>query len=142
MAAADASVGGPDIPITLRVAAISAGLALPAFTAMTQTNPWMDGNSWTVTDPGIKYGHDFDHANFLATTWQWQHEFAKSKGQIKDYKMFRNVNLRMREPDIYLIVIGGNLPDGAEMDRRNAEMRAHMAMTEAQMSAAAGQRGE
>lgn len=128
---------------TLRVAALSAALLLSAAPAMAQaTNPWRDGESWTVTGISVKDGRDLDYANFLANTWQRNQEFAKSKGWIKGYHVLRNVNPRMGEPDIYLIVVGGNLQDGATQDQRAAELRAHMAMTEAQMSAAAGQRAE
>jgi hypothetical protein len=95
-----------------------------------------------VTGISIKDGSGLQYADYLANVWQKQQDFAKSRGWIKGYRVLRNVNPRAGEPNIYLIVVGGSLPDGATMDQRNAEMRAHMAMTEAQMSAAAGQRAE
>jgi hypothetical protein len=128
---------------TLRVAALSAALALSAAPAMAQSaNPWRDGESWTVTGISIKDGGDLQYADYLAMAWTRQHDFAKSKGWIKGYHVLRNVNPRAGEPDVYLIVVGGSLPDGATMDARGAEMRAHMAMTEAQISAAARHRAE
>ena len=72
------------------------------------------GDFWEVTGIHLKDGGALAYANFLATDWRADQEFAKSKGWIKSYMVFSNNHARKGEPDLYLVVISERLPTGAE----------------------------
>lgn len=124
-------------------AAAGAALLLSAMPAAAQqASPWKPGNYWNVSGIKVKEGHTLTYARHLADVWQKQQDFAKSKGWISGYHVLSNPFPRQGEPDIYLIVITDRMVDADEGDKRAAEMRAHMQMTQEQMVAAAGQRAE
>lgn len=127
----------------LTCAAIAAVLMLSAVPAAAQNaNPWKAGNYWNVSGIEVKDGSNLTYANYLASEWQKQQEFAKSKGWISSYHVLSNPQRRQGEPDIYLVTITDRLVGTDEGDKRGAEMRAHMQLTQEQMQAASGKRAE
>jgi hypothetical protein len=123
--------------------AAAAALLLSAVPATAQNaNPWKAGNYWTVNGIEVKDGSNLTYANYLAGEWQKQQEFAKSKGWISSYHVLSNPQRRQGEPDIYLVTVTDRMVGTDEGDKRSAEMRAHMQMTQEQMQAASGKRAE
>ena len=76
--------------------------------------PLIAGDFWEVTGIHLKDGGALAYANFLATEWKANQEFAKSKGWIKSYMVFSNNHARKGEPDFFLVVISERLPTGPE----------------------------
>lgn len=72
------------------------------------------GDFWEMTGVHLKDGGALAYANFLATEWKADQEFAKSKGWIKGYMVLSNAYARKGEPDIYLITISERLASGSE----------------------------
>lgn len=124
-------------------ALLAAPLAI-AFSApaAAQNYPFTPGDYEEVSMIEVTDGGGLEYANFLASTWRKNQEFAKTKGWIKDYAVLSNVNSRPGEPDLYLVVTFSSLPDAAEDERRNAAYREHMKQTDADMEAASGDRSK
>ena len=105
------------------------GLILAASTLAIATSssaddwPMSAGDYWNVAAIDIKDGGDWKYANWLATEWKNNAEFAKSKGWISDYKILSNTYPRAGEPDLYLIRIFDDMPTGAENEERGKEYR-------------------
>jgi len=110
--------------------------------AFAQEWPLVGGEYWSVTGIDIQDGGGLKYANWLASEWKKNAEFAKSKGWIKDYKLFENVFARKGEPDLYLIRVFDYLPSGAEGEKRYAEYMAWQAKSEEQMESESGNRAE
>jgi hypothetical protein len=104
--------------------------------------PLVGGDFWEVAGIHLKDGGALAYANFLATEWKANQEFAKSKGWIKNYMVFGNNNRRKGEPDLYLVVVFERLPSGAEGDKRDQEFVAWKKKTQAQMQKESGDRLE
>jgi hypothetical protein len=104
--------------------------------------PLKPGDYVEVTSVTVDDGHSLDYAKFLAGFWKDQEEFAKSQGWITGYEILANVNKRPGEADLYLVRRYRSIPDGAELDKRADQFRKHMAQTDAQMSAASGERAK
>jgi len=122
-------------------AAAAAAFLLSTAPALAQeASPWKAGNYWNVSSIKVKEGATLTYANHLANVWQKQQDFAKSKGWISGYHVLSNPFPREGEPDLYLITVTDRMVQSDESDKRNAEMRAHMKMTQQEMVAAAGQR--
>ena len=102
--------------------------------------PMIPGDFWEVTGVHVKDGGALAYANFLATEWKANQEFAKSKGWIKGYMIFSNIYPRKGEPDLFLVVITERLPTGAEGDKRDDEFTAWKKKTQAQMQKESGDR--
>jgi hypothetical protein len=117
----------------------SASAAL-ATRAMAAEWPMAPGDFWEVTGVHLKDGGGLVYANFLATEWKADQEFAKSKGWIKGYMVLSNAYSRKGEPDLYLIVISERLATGPEGEKRNEEYTAWKKKTEAQMQKESGDR--
>ena len=100
------------------------------------------GDFWEVTGVHLKDGGGLAYANFLATEWKANQEFAKSKGWIKSYMVFSNNLARKGEPDLYLVVISERLPTGPEGEKRDDEFTAWKKKTQAQMQKESGNRLE
>ena len=83
--------------------------------------PMYGGDYWEVTGIDIKDGGSWKYANWLATEWRKNSEFAKSKGWIKGYMILSNEYGRSNEPDIYLVRIREDIPSGAEGEKRSKE---------------------
>jgi hypothetical protein len=107
-----------NIVLALTLTAASMMLATSAFA---QDWPLAGGDYWDVAGIDIKDGGGLKYATWLATEWKKNAEFAKSKGWIKDYKIFENTHPR-RQPD-YLVRVMDNLASGGNEKRaRNTRM--------------------
>ena len=97
---------------------------------------------WEMTGVHLKDGGALAYANFLASEWKADQEFAKSKGWIKGYMVLGNAYARKGEPDLYLVVISERLPSGPESGKRDDEYIAWKKKTQAQMLKESGNRLE
>lgn len=104
--------------------------------------PLAFGDYWEVTGVDIKDGGGLQYAQFLAGEWKDNLEFSKSKGWIKDYKIFSNVHARSGEPDLYLVTITESIVSAAEGDKRFAEYQDWRKKTIQQMQSESGNRAE
>ena len=111
-------------------------------TAVAQEWPLVGGDYWTVTGIDIKDGGDLKYANWLASEWKKNAEFAKSKGWLKGYMLLGNVHPRSGESDLYLVRIFEAMPSGPEGEKRYAEYMEWQSKTEEQMEAESGNRAE
>jgi hypothetical protein len=118
--------------VCLALAAVGLGFAAPA---AAQNMPMTSGDYVEMTSVSIDDGHNMDYANFLATKWKAQEEFAKSQGWITGYEILANANKRPGEPDLYLVVRYRSLPDAAEQAHRDQVMHDHAKMDDAAMDA-------
>ena len=106
------------------VAVLVFGIASLAFSsaAVAQEEwPFIGGDYWEITGIDVMDGGGWKYANWLATEWRKELEFAKSKGWIKDYMVLANVHNRADEPDLYLIRVREDIPSGAEGEKRQKE---------------------
>ena len=102
----------------------------------------VSGDYWTVTGIEIKDGGDLKYANWLASEWKKNAEFAMSKGWLKGYMLLGNVHPRSGESDLYLVRIFEAMPSGPEGEKRYAEYMEWQSKTEEQMEAESGNRAE
>ena len=119
----------------------SAAAAIP-MRALADEWPMTQGDFWEVTGVHLKDGGALSYANFLATEWKVDQEFAKSKGWIKAYMVLGNAYNRKGEPDLYLVTISERLPSGSEGEKRNEEYMAWKKKSQAQMQKESGNRFE
>ena len=104
--------------------------------------PMTQGDFWEMTGVHLKDGGALAYANFLASEWKGDQEFAKSKGWIKGYMVLSNAYPRKGEPDLYLVVVSERLPSGPESGKRDDEYVAWKKKTQAQMLKESGNRLE
>lgn len=129
--------------IVRRAAIVAASLAFVFATPIAAQNYPMTGGDYVeVASITVEDGHGLDYANYLASQWRANQEYAKSQGWITGYEVLANVNKRPGEADLILVVRYKSMPDGAEGERRDAQMRAHLKQTDAQLSAASGDRAK
>ncbi len=124
------------------VLALGASSMMIAAGAAAQEWPFVQGDYWEVTGIDISDGGGLKYANWLASEWRSNLEFSKSKGWIKDYKVFSNVYARSNEPDIYLITVTDSVVSGAEGEKREAEYMAWRKKSVEQMQSESGNRAE
>jgi opacity protein-like surface antigen len=129
----------------MRKSMFAAMLAVPFAVALSapaaaQNYPFTPGDYEEVAMIDVSDGGGVAYANYLATTWKKNQEFAKSKGWITGYQVLSNVYNRPGEPDLYLVTSFTNLPDAAEDERRNQAYRDFMKQSDAEMDAASGDR--
>jgi hypothetical protein len=122
------------------LAALGASLLALSVPAAAQDLPLVGGDYWDVTSVKIDDGHFGDYADFLAGQFRKENDFAKSKGWIKAYYIFGNVNTRKDEPDLYLVTVSDRLATPAEQIARNKELNAYMATDDRKQIAGSGQR--
>jgi hypothetical protein len=120
-------------------ACLALGVSAPA---VAQNVPLGFGDYVEITSVSIDDGHEVDYANFLATKWKAQEEFAKSQGWITGYEILANPWKRTGEPDLYLVVRYPTLPDAKEMAKRDQIMRDHVKMDDTQMDADSASRAK
>ena len=118
-----------------------AATALPTC-AMAGDWPLAQGDFWEITGVHLKDGGDLTYANFIATEWKADQEFAKSKGWIKAYMVFGNAYTRKGEPDLYLVTVTDRLVSGPESEKRGDEYIAWKKKSNAQLVKESGNRGE
>lgn len=124
------------------VLACGAMVFLAATAAMADDWPLASGDYWEVSGIKVKDGGDFKYAQWLATEWRKNMDFAKSKGWIKDAKILYNQYPRQGEADIYLVTIRESIPTGAESDKRGQEWQAWQKKTFETMVGESGNRAE
>ena len=95
------------------VLALGLSSMLVAAGAVADEWPLVWGDYWEVTGIQLKDGGGLKYAEWLASEWKENQEFAKSKGWIKDYMIMGNVYGRKGEPDMYLITIRDSIVSGA-----------------------------
>ena len=127
---------------SLAMLALCVAALTTATNALAQEWPLVAGDFWTVTGIEVKDGGDLKYAQWLATEWKKNAEFAISKGWLKGYKIFANVHNRKGEPDLYLVRIFEDMPSGPEGEERYKEYMEWQSKTEAQMEAENGNRAE
>lgn len=121
-------------------AALGGALMLTAVPVSSQELPLKSGDYWDVSAITIDDGHFGDYADYLAGQYRKQMEFSQSKGWIKGYHIFANVNKRSDEPDLYLVTIFDHVPTPAEDIQREKEANAFLQRTTRQSLAGSGQR--
>ena len=105
----------------IAVLAFGASSLMMASSALAEEWPFVQGDYWEVTGIDIKDGGSWKYANWLATEWRKELEFAKSKGWLKDYMVLSNVHNRSDEADLYLITVVEDVPSGAVGEKRTKE---------------------
>lgn len=125
--------------IVLALAALS---VLGASRAVADQYPVVGGDFWEVTGVKLKDGGALSYANFLASEWKKDQEFAKSKGWIKDYMVLANTYAREGEADLYLVTVTDRLITGPEGEKRQAEYMEWSKSSIADMEKASGNRAE
>jgi NAD(P)H-nitrite reductase large subunit len=121
---------------------VAAAFMASAATSLADEWPLAAGDFWEVTGIDTKDGGEFKYAEWLATEWRQNIEFAKSKGWLKDAKIVYNMYPRTGEPDLYLIWIRASIPTGAEGEKRGQEFREWKKKTIAKMVGESGNRAE
>ena len=129
----------------MRKLQFAALLAVPfvvafAAPAAAQNSPFTPGEYEEVAIIDVLDGGGLEYANYLATTWKKNQEFAKSKGWISGYQVLENVHSRPGEPDLYLVTTFSSMPDAVEDEKRSAAYREFMKVSDADMEAASGDR--
>ena len=104
--------------------------------------PLAGGDYWEVTGIDIMDGGGWKYANWLATEWKKELEFAKSKGWIKDYMILANVYNRSDEPDLYLVQVVEDVPSAAEGEKRQKEYMEWQTKSIEKMVGESGNRAE
>jgi hypothetical protein len=122
------------------LAALGASMLMVSVPTAAQNLPLVGGDYWDVTSVKIDDGHFGDYADFLTTQFRKENDFSKSKGWIKAYYIFGNVNPRKDEPDLYLVTVSDRIPTPAEAIARNKELNAYMATDDRKQLAGSGQR--
>ncbi len=116
--------------------------AMLASGALAEEWPLVQGDYWEVTGIDIQDGGGWKYANWLATEWRKDLEFAKSKGWIKDYMIIANVHSRSDEADLYLIRVVEDVPSGAEGEKRTKEYLDWQTKSIEKMAGESGNRAE
>lgn len=125
------------------LAVASMAVALPmATSAMAQQFPLVAGEYTDMTGITIKDGGGLAYAEWLASEWRADQEFAKSQGWISDYKIYASVNRRDGEPDLYLVITYPSVPDATVSEQRSDAYLAWKRTTDAQLEAASANRAE
>jgi len=124
------------------VVALAISAATITVSAHAQEWPFIGGDYWEVTGIDIKDGGGWKYANWLASEWRDELEFAKSKGWIKDYMVFSNVHNRADEPDLFLIRVREDVPSGEEGEKRFKEYMEWQTKTIEKMVGESGNRAE
>jgi hypothetical protein len=125
--------------LLLALSSVAAAISTPA---AADEWPMVQGDFWEMTGIHLKDGGALTYANFLATQWKADQEFAKSKGWIKGYMVLSNVYNRKGEPDLYLIAILERVASGPEIEKRSEEYTAWRKKAWAQMQKESGDRLE
>ncbi len=131
---------------TLLIRTVTSLIAATAFlaSAVTLADEWPlgAGDFWEVSGIDTKDGGEMKYAQWLATEWRENVEFAKSKGWLKDAKIVYNMYPRHGEADLYLIWIREDIPSGAEGEKRAKEFQDWKKKTIEKMVGESGNRAE
>jgi hypothetical protein len=121
-------------------AATAAAFAFAA-SAAAQESSYEPGLYWDIGMIDIEDGKGEAYADWLATEWKRNQEFAKSKRWIRDYFVLGNQYPREGEPDLYLVTVTERLPDAAEDRKRQREYEAWAKKNVRQLDVEQGARG-
>ena len=124
------------------VLALSVSSMMMASSAIADDWPFVGGDYWEVTGIDIQDGGGLKYANWLASEWRKNLEFAKSKEWIKSYMVLGNVHGRSDEPDLYLIRVMENIASGPEGEKRQKEYMDWQKKSLEQMQGESGNRAE
>ena len=125
------------------VAAVGVTMQAVATPTLAQEeNPWKQGNYWDVSGIHVKDGSGLKYAQFLASSWVKNQEFAKSQGWISSYMVLSNEYPREGEPDLYLIRVYASVPSADEQEKRGQAFREFNKKTMAQLQAESGARAD
>ena len=127
--------------IMLAMALVATTMTM-ATSAFAEKWPLAGGDYWSVTGIKIHDGGDYKYAQWLATEWKKNSEFAKSKGWIKGYKILSNEYSRANEPDLYLVRIHENIVSAAEGEKRFDEYQEWNKKSMETLEAESGNRAE
>ena len=122
------------------LAAVGTAMMMGAAPSTAQEIPIVPGDYWEVTEVDVLDGQFGAYADYLASQWRRNQEFAKSKGWIRDYHIFGTVNARAGEPDLYLVSVYDRQPTAAEQMAREKEMNAFLQQDTRQQDTAFGGR--
>ncbi len=81
---------------------LAAVLLLPVV-ALAQDD-YVEGTYWTVTGVDTKPGHFEDYMGDLNKNWRNSMEMLIKDGKVLSYRMFSNVNPRVDEPNLWLLI--------------------------------------
>jgi hypothetical protein len=124
----------------LMLAVLGAATMAVTMPVAAQELPLNPGDYWDVTSVKIDDGHFADYADFLASDFRKENEFAKSKGWIKAYYILSNNNARKDEADLYLVTVFDHVPTAAEQMARDKATNAYLATTDRKAMTASGAR--
>lgn len=119
--------------VAVMAASLSLAFAMPALAQ--DSWPMESGDYVEVSSIEIDDGHGLEYAQFLASSWKRNQEFAKAQGWITGYEVLTNEFARKGEPDLYLVIRFANFVDKAEEEKRAKAYRAHAARTIVQLQA-------
>lgn len=122
--------------------AATMAVACPQVASAQDEMPFISGEYVEVSGIKIDDGHGLDYANHLAGMWRKGQAFAMEQGWITGYEVLVNSFPREGEPDVYLITRWTEWETPEEEEARAEAYRKHMAMNQAQMQEASGQRAE
>ncbi len=127
---------------TIKLTLATMAMALPfAAPAAAQEFPLVAGEYVAMTGIDIEPGEaGLKYAEYLATEWKRNSEYAKSQGWITGYAIYSNVHGREGEPDLYLVTQFASIPDAAEDERRNKAYDAWAKTSYKEQAAASGNR--
>lgn len=126
------------------LAAATIALALPAAApALAQEYPLKPGEYVQMNGIVVEDGEgSLKYAEWLATEWTRNQEYAKTQGWITGYGIYVNYNARAGEPDVFLVTQFASLPDAAEEERRAEAYTAWSRTTDRDRAIASGNRAE
>jgi len=127
---------------TLCVLALALSSMLAVTNVLADEWPLVSGDYWDVTGIKIHDGGGLKYANWLATEWKKNAEFAKSKGWIKDYMLLSNAYPRAGEADLYIIRVIESVVSGPEGEKRQKEYQEWAKKSLEQMQGESGNRAE
>jgi len=116
---------------------IAATISAPAAAQQSALKP---GPLWQAAEIYVHDGQTQKYADWLATTWMSNQEFAKSQGWLLEYHILLSINARDGEPNIVLLTRFSDFPSAAELDRRQELMAKHTGQDPHQAAAASGER--
>jgi hypothetical protein len=124
--------------IMIAAACAAAAWAAPA---AAQESSYTPGVYWDVGMIDVDDGKNEAYADYLASDWKREQEYAKSKKWIRDYFVLANPYSRPGEPDLYLVSVIERLPDAAEDLKRQRDYEAWAKKNSRQLDVETGQRG-
>ncbi|MEW9798472.1 hypothetical protein [Alteromonas sp. CYL-A6] len=126
------------------------GVVFCAFSLLTIQNaaadnhepPFIGGNYWEVTGIKLADGAGLKYANWLASEWRKNMDYAVSQGWLISYEVLSNVHPRADEPDLYLIRVFKHMATVEEDEKRRKMFLDWAKKSMEKMQAESGNRAE